>query len=308
MKPSTFGRGESALSFGQTLAIGAGGYRERSRYAERYGERYGDRYGVGQSSAVGGNGGPMLSATPGTNGNGCFNVSTGRIEGGKMHGITPHPSTVKVQGSIAYIFAGDVQFQLPTCGNGGGGGNGGNGKPGTPGCDPCDWQTSRWAAGHGRPFKEYAHGYKCAIRPPRCECHVIGGNTLNSTVFPGGILSGTFGFIDLDSGDASFFVPHYLHIVAFEVGETASLEITGLPLLVLMTNSLSGREPNMRRASETNPAFGVATTTYGEEKELECVDWHRFASVNNQQLRITFFNPNAVAVHVFGDLWGLPTA
>lgn len=181
--------------------------------------------------------------------------------------------------------------------------------PGGGDCGPCGpYTTGQTGAAHGRRVYYDAGNYSCAIRPPRCDCHVIGGNTLNSTVFPTGIASGTFGTVTLDSGDASFYVPYYMHIVALEVGATAALSVTGLPLMVTMQDSTSGREPNMRRASTTNPSFGVPTLVYGQEKELECVDWNRFASVNNQQLQLTFFNPQTVAVHIFVDLWGLVAA
>ena len=62
----------------------------------------------------------------------------------------------------------------------------------------------------------------------------------------------------------------------------------------------------MRRASVTDPSFGVNTLVYGQFKDLECVDWRKFASTNNQQLTLTFNNPNEVAVHIFVDLWGIP--
>lgn len=178
------------------------------------------------------------------------------------------------------------------------------GMPGA--CGP--YVTGQCGAAHGRRVYYEDGAYSCALRPPRCDCQVIGGNTLNSTQFPTGIASGTFGSVTLDSGDAAAFVPYYMHIVALEVGAVASLAVTGAPLAVLMQESLSGREPNMRRASTTNPSFGVATLAYGQEKELECVDWHKFASINNQQLVVTFFNPQTVAVHIFVDLWGLPIA
>lgn len=177
------------------------------------------------------------------------------------------------------------------------------GPPGS--CGP--YVTGQCGAAHGRRVY-YEDGYSCALRPPRCECHVIGGNTLNSTAFPTGIASGAFGTVTLDSGDASYFVPYYMHIVALEVGATANLAVTGGPLMVLMQDSKSGQEPNMRRASTTNQAFGVPTLVYGQEKELECVDWHKFASVNNQQLLLTFNNPQTIAVHIFVNLWGLVAA
>lgn len=176
-------------------------------------------------------------------------------------------------------------------------------------CEPCGpWTTGQTGAAHGRRVYYNDRKYSCAIRPPRCDCHVIGSNTLNSTQFPTGIASGTFGTVTLDSGDASFFVPYYMHIVALEVGATAALSVTGAPQAVLMQDSTSGREPNMRRASTTDPSFGVPTLVYGQEKELECVDWNKFASVNNQQLQLTFFNPQTVAVHIFVNLWGLVAA
>ena len=176
-------------------------------------------------------------------------------------------------------------------------------------CLPCDpWVTGQTGAAHGRRVYYSKGSYSCAIRPPRCDCQVIGGNTLNSTVFPLGIPSGTFGTVTLDSGDASYFVPYYMHIVALEVGATVNLAVTGAPLMVLLQDSKSGQEPNMRRASTTVQNFGVPTLVYGQEKELECVDWHRFASVNNQQLVLTFNNPQTVACHIFVNLWGLIAA
>ncbi len=187
--------------------------------------------------------------------------------------------------------------------------------PGTPGgdtrtpdgeCLPCG--PGQTGTPHGRRVYYDNQSYSCAIRPQRCDCHVIGGNTLLSDQFATGVASGSFATVTLDSGDASFFVPYYMHIVALEVGSVANLAVTGGPLLVNLQDSRSGRAPNMRRASDTDPSFGVPTLVYGQEKELECVDWNRFASVNNQQLTITFFNPQTVAVHIFVNLWGLAAA
>ncbi len=173
-------------------------------------------------------------------------------------------------------------------------------------CLPCG--PGQTGAPHGRRVYYDNQSYSCAIRPKRCDCHVIGGNTLESTLYPTGVASGGFATVTLDSGDASFFVPYYMHIVALEVGSVANLAVTGGPLLVNMQDSKSGRAPNMRRASDSDPSFGVPTLVYGQEKELECVDWNRFASVNNQQLTITFYNPQTVALHIFVNLWGLAAA
>ena len=174
--------------------------------------------------------------------------------------------------------------------------------------DSCgNWVDSSTGAGHGRRVVDPgARESACTPLPPRCDCHVIGANTIDTT----GIASGTFGTLTLDSGDATYFVPYYIAIIAFQVNGTDNGLIAnpGTPLMVLLSDSVSGREPNMRRASATDPTFGVWTLIYGFEKEIECVDWRKFASTNNQQLTMTFYNPNNVDVHVFVNMWGLAAA
>jgi hypothetical protein len=194
----------------------------------------------------------------------------------------------------------------PNGGGGGGGGNGGNGRcpPRGGQCDP--FRTSSQGAGHGRPVNTYVGGYTCEVRPPKCDCHVIGANTLNRTDLPTGIVSAGFADLQLDSGDADYFIPYYMFITALEIGAVPNLSVTGAPLMVLLQDSRSGQEPNLRRASTTDPRLGIATLVYGQDKDLECVDWTQFASVNRQQLTLRFFNPNEVSVHIFVDLWGIP--
>lgn len=183
----------------------------------------------------------------------------------------------------------------------GGGGSGGRGGCGGGSSSASDFVASGCSAGEGRRV-QYENNYSCEVRPRKCNCQVIGGNTLLTN----GIASAAFGTVTLDSGDADFFVPYYMFIVALQIGATPTLSTQGGPLPVLLQNSRSGREPNMRRASETDPSFGVNTLVYGQFKDLECVDWRKFASVNNQQLVLTFNNPNEVSVHIFVDLWGIP--
>jgi hypothetical protein len=173
----------------------------------------------------------------------------------------------------------------------------------------CDWVRSDCGgAATGRPTKPLPDE-PCDVKPPRCDCHVIGGNTLDTPGIGTATLAARFGQVQLDSGDAGAFIPYYMFVVAFQVGgANPEFTIQGLPLMVLLQDSRSGREPNMRRASDSDPQLGVATTVYGERKELECIDWLKFASTNNQQLTLTFYNPNNVTVHVFVDIWGIPAA
>jgi hypothetical protein len=242
--PNTDKREQNRVAF--EFSVGAGRYRELSRYREP-----GSRYQVG-------------AITPGATGNGGQRTP----RDGWMR--TPPPT--------------------------GGGGSCNNGPA------QNNWPSSDCDAGTGRRV-QYDYGYACEVKPPKCSCQVIGGNTLLDT---SGIASGAFGEVTLDSGDASFFVPYYMFIWAAQVGSAATLAITGGALPVLLCDSRSGREPNMRRASDTDPSFGVNTTVYGQFKDLECNDWRRFASINNQQLTMRFYNPNEVAVHIFVDMWGIP--
>lgn len=163
----------------------------------------------------------------------------------------------------------------------------------------CDenWGDEENGGGHGR--------INCKATPPRCDCHVIGANTTGTA----GIASNATGTLTIDSGDATSFTPYYIAILVLQTSATdVDLVANAAPLLGLLMDSTSGREPNMRRASATDFAFGVWTLIFGDEKEIECVDWRKFASTNNQQLTMTFGNPNTVAVHVFVNLWGLAAA
>ncbi len=180
----------------------------------------------------------------------------------------------------------------PRTGGGGGCGSGGGGGA---------FVDSGCTAGTGRRVK-YADGYSCEVRPRKCECQVVGTNTLLTN----GIASAAFGPLTIDSGDADFFIPYYMFIVALQTGATPTLSTQGAVLPVLLQQSRSGQEPNMRRASVTDQSVGVNTLVYGQFKDLECVDWRKFSSTNNQQLTLTFYNPNEVAVHIFVDLWGIP--
>lgn len=181
---------------------------------------------------------------------------------------------------------------------------------GAVGGQPKAWDPSNCGAGTGRPWEPSADsGQPCTVKPPRCDCHVIGGNTLTTAGLGTATQAARFGDVTIDSGDASAFVPYYIFVAAFQVGGAApTTTIQGNPLMVLLTNSKSGQNPNMRRASDDDPRFGVAALVYGQDKELECVDWRKFSSTNNQQIRMRFFNTNSVTVHVFVDLWGIPLA
>lgn len=172
----------------------------------------------------------------------------------------------------------------------------------------CATVASSTGAGHGRPTTMPADNCApCPVKPPRCDCHVIGGNTLGTTgIATGATAAARFGSVTIDSGDAGFFVPYYMYVTAFQFNSNNT--VTGTPVMVLLADAKSGQEPNLRRASSSDPSFGIATLVYGREKELECVDWRRFASVNNQQLLLTFYNPRDFAVHVFVALWGIPAA
>jgi hypothetical protein len=119
------------------------------------------------------------------------------------------------------------------------------------------------------------------------------------------IASNSFFNLTIDSGDADFFLPYYIAAIAFEIdGETGVL-IGNVPLPLVLVDSRSGQEPNMRRASQVDPTFGVSIMPYGFQKQIECVDWRRFGSTPNQQLTMRFFNCTTVFIAAFVNLWGI---
>lgn len=167
---------------------------------------------------------------------------------------------------------------------------------------PSDGKNCCWyddSIGGGKPY--------CKPRPHRCDCHVLGGTTLSTTVGDGpGVAATAFGQLVIDSGDADQFYPYFISIVAFERVNDSQIDITD-QRIVLLTDSKSGQTANMRRASQVDPSFGAHALIFGELKELECVDWNPFSSRTRQELNLWFYNPTAAAVHVFVNIWGTPT-
>lgn len=143
----------------------------------------------------------------------------------------------------------------------------------------------------------------CPPQPKKCECHVLGANSLGGA----GIATTAFGQLTVNSGDASSFDPFYMMFFAYERNGNNDLANSD-PIVVLLTDSRSGREPNLRQGSETNNAFGITSDAYGRDKEVQCNDWRAFSSTGQQQLFLTFNNPTIVTEHVFVVLWGIPYA
>lgn len=146
----------------------------------------------------------------------------------------------------------------------------------------------------------------CPVNPPQCDCHLVAGNTLSVAAgVDNTIAAGAAGNVTIDSGDAGYFIPYYMSVVALE-SLAANQVNPATILMVLLIQSLSGQVANMRRQSPNDPGVGVHNLAYAEHKQVECVDWHAFSSQQNQELVLTFFNPTEVAAHVFVDIWGLP--
>lgn len=201
-----------------------------------------------------------------------------------------------IAGGLAHHFADEPGFRVGARGryrvgqNGGAAaGNcaGGTGRPNT--CPP--------ATGGGYLASQ------AGCPPKKCDCHVLGANSLGGA----GIATTAFGQLTVNSGDASSFDPFYMMFFAYERNGNNDLANSN-PIVVLLTDSRSGREPNLRQGSETNNAFGITSDAYGRDKEVQCNDWRAFSSTGQQQLFLTFNNPTLVTEHVFVVLWGIPYA
>lgn len=153
------------------------------------------------------------------------------------------------------------------------------------------------------------------------QCHIIGATTISEehesvgggmkpasssapahAIYRGEIRPGKWHQMSIDSGDAPLFVPYYISVVGYAVINGYLQPSTRAP--VLLQDSTSGREPNLRRANPLDASFGILFP--GDDCWVRTMDWRPFASVMNRQLIITLFNPSNVDVHVFIKIAGLP--
>lgn len=142
----------------------------------------------------------------------------------------------------------------------------------------------------------------CAEEKPVCGCNVIGANTFASD--PTGLAAGAQRNLAIDAGDACRWQPRSLLIVAYEADvanpERLSAPIVQVPTLLL--NATIGTIPMIRRTGANN--FGIISDGYSDRKEITCVDWAPFTSVQNQGLTLSFLNIGSNPVHIFNDIWG----
>lgn len=142
----------------------------------------------------------------------------------------------------------------------------------------------------------------CAEEKPVCGCNVIGANTF--ALAPNGVAAGATVNLAVDAGDACRWQPRSLLLVAYEADvanpERLAAPIVQVPFLLL--DARVGTIPMVRRIGANN--FGIISDGYSDRKEITCVDWAPFTSVQNQGLTFSFLNIGANPVHMFTDNWG----
>ena len=142
----------------------------------------------------------------------------------------------------------------------------------------------------------------CAEEKPVCGCNVFGANTF--ALAPNGVAAGATVNLAIDAGDVCRWQPRSLLIVAYEA-DVANPERLASPIVqvpTLLLNARTGTVPVIRRTGANN--FGIISDGYSDRKEITCVDWPPFTSVQNQGLTLTFLNIGANPVHIFNDIWG----
>ena len=143
----------------------------------------------------------------------------------------------------------------------------------------------------------------CGEQPPVCGCNVIGANTIEDNGGTG-LAPGATGNLAIDAGDSCRYQPRSLFIAAYAASTDAGLILNpcqGCPVLLL--NATVGTIPMIRRTGQNS--FGILSDAYSDRKELTCVDWAPFTSVQNQGLRLTFLQINeTLNYHIFVVLWG----
>lgn len=142
----------------------------------------------------------------------------------------------------------------------------------------------------------------CAEEKPVCGCNVLGANTF--ALAPNGVAAGATINLAMDAGDACRWQPRSMLIVAYEA-DVANPERLAAPIVqvpTLLLNAAIGTIPMIRRIGANN--FGIISDGYSDRKEITCVDWAPFTSVQNQGLTFTYLNIGANPVHIFNDMWG----
>lgn len=148
----------------------------------------------------------------------------------------------------------------------------------------------------------------CAEQPPVCGCNVIGANSFNQAVAPNlvglGVPSGATVNLPIDAGDSCRYQGRSMLIVAYEADENTA-ETLATPCVscpVLLLNARVGTVPMIRRVGSN--AFGIISDGYSDRKELTCIDWAPFTSVQNQGLTLSLLNIATPDQHIFTIIWG----
>ena len=143
--------------------------------------------------------------------------------------------------------------------------------------------------------------------PPVLGCNVLGGNTFNLNVQGGagvglGVPTATNVAIAIDAGDACRYRSRSLLIASYVADAATPNIVVAGQVPTLLTNARIGSIPQIRRTGALQ--FGIISDGYSDRKELTCVDWAPFTSVQNQGLTLEFYNLLADTVHIFADIWG----
>jgi len=142
----------------------------------------------------------------------------------------------------------------------------------------------------------------CEDEAPVCGCNVIGANTFDTD--QNGVAAGVSRKLSIDAGDACRWQPRSMLIVGYDA-DAANAERLSSPVVqtptVLLTASV-GTIPMIRRTGANS--FGIISDGYSDRKEITCVDWAPFTSVQNQGLTLEFLQVGANPLHIFVILWG----
>lgn len=179
-------------------------------------------------------------------------------------------------------------------------GTGDQGFAGAGAACPTNVNDSRYSCQGGQPGCDSL---------PACGCNVIGANTFNQD-FNGaglglGLAAGAVGNLAIDAGDSCRWQPRSMLLTAYQAASVNpdQIDVGILAVPVLLTNARVGSIPMIRRTGAVQ--FGIISDGYSDRKEITCVDWAPFTSVQNQGLTLSFQNiADTLPIHVFVVLWG----
>jgi len=144
----------------------------------------------------------------------------------------------------------------------------------------------------------------CPLKPPPCDCSVMGATTLNTAGVAIATANGDGTNLVITPGDAPAFVVHWVWFEFLGVGANNFTVAAGNAAIAgLLTSVTVGTRPQGVRFTSQG-SEGISANAYAATREPLCVDWAPFEPTNGRGLTVRMYNPSTVVTQGFWVFWG----